>query len=306
MLAAAVQAVTEVGYARMTVAHVISRAGVSRKTFYDMFADREDCFRAAFEQALTEATLSARRAYERESGWREGTRSALTLLLVAMDCDRRLARLVLIESLAAGPAVWRLRAQLLQELVEMIDQGRVMTTVTNDPPPLTAQATVGGVCALLQARLLEERDEPLTDLLGPLMSVIVMPYLGAHAAAHELGIPAPTRRPPRRSTDEDGASPLAAVHMRLTYRTAQVLRAIAAQPGASNRQVAERAGVKDQGQISKLLSRLAGLGLVENFGDGKEKGAANAWRLTAPGRALERATRPREPHDPPRSDTRVE
>src|SRR6202050_1194157 len=77
MLAAAVDAVEEVGYARMTVAQVISRARVSRKTFYDVFADREDCFLAAFEQALSQASLIAREAYERESVWREGVRSAL-------------------------------------------------------------------------------------------------------------------------------------------------------------------------------------------------------------------------------------
>ena len=57
MLAAAVEAVEDVGYARMTVAQVISRARVSRKTFYDVFTDREDCFLAAFEQALSQARL---------------------------------------------------------------------------------------------------------------------------------------------------------------------------------------------------------------------------------------------------------
>ena len=61
MLSAAVEVVEEVGYARMTVAQVIGRARVSRKTFYDVFADREDCFLAAFEQALSQARLRASR-----------------------------------------------------------------------------------------------------------------------------------------------------------------------------------------------------------------------------------------------------
>jgi hypothetical protein len=69
--------------------------------------------------------------------------------------------------------------------------------------------------------------------------------------------------------------------MRLTYRTMMVLAAIAEHPGASNRRVAEVAGVIDQGQISKLLSRLAGLDLIEDHSCGQEeKGAANAWWLT--------------------------
>src|SRR6202795_1392111 len=67
MLAAALEAVEEVGYARMTVAQVIGRAKVSRKTFYDVFADREDCFLAALEQSVSQVGLAAREAYERES-----------------------------------------------------------------------------------------------------------------------------------------------------------------------------------------------------------------------------------------------
>lgn len=81
--------------------------------------------------------------------------------------------------------------------------------------------------------------------------------------------------------------------MRLTYRTVRVLMVISERPGASNREIAERSGISDQGQISKLLGRLARLELVENRGDGQEKGAANAWHLTARGQAVERATRPR-------------
>jgi chromosome segregation and condensation protein ScpB len=80
--------------------------------------------------------------------------------------------------------------------------------------------------------------------------------------------------------------------MRVTYRTMRVLTVIATQPGLCNSEVGERAGVKDQGQISKLLARLARLGLVENTRRGQAKGLPNAWRLTPRGEQLERATRP--------------
>ena len=79
--------------------------------------------------------------------------------------------------------------------------------------------------------------------------------------------------------------------MRLTYRTVRVLAAIAAEPGLSNSQISQRAGVTDQGQISKLLSRLARLQLIESAGHGGRKGASNAWRLTHRGEAVERAIR---------------
>jgi DNA-binding IclR family transcriptional regulator len=79
--------------------------------------------------------------------------------------------------------------------------------------------------------------------------------------------------------------------VRSTYRTARVLSAIAANPGASNRAVAAAAGIEDEGQASKLLKRLERLGLIENMAQDRELGGANAWRLTARGVKVERALR---------------
>jgi hypothetical protein len=79
--------------------------------------------------------------------------------------------------------------------------------------------------------------------------------------------------------------------MRMTYRTRRVLSTIAAKPGASNRDVADAAGIEDQGQISKLLAKLAGLGLLLNANEGRPRGGANAWWLTEPGEELERTAR---------------
>ncbi len=294
MLAAAVDAVTEVGYARMTVAQVISRAKVSRKTFYDVFADREDCFLAAFDQAVNHAMGLARDAYEGESEWREAIRAALARLLLFMGEEPNLAKLCVVEALAAGERVLERRARALDELARVIDRGRFVTDAVDEPPEVTAEGVVGAIFAVLHARLLEGGKEPLTDLLGPLMSMIVLPYLGARAANSELSRPPLEIRvdvrpaAPTRNTD-----PLEGLKMRLTYRTVRVLMVIADHPGASNREIAEGSGIVDQGQISKLLARLARLELVENVGEGQEKGAANAWHLTARGEQIERATRKR-------------
>jgi AcrR family transcriptional regulator len=298
MLAAAVDAVAEAGYARMTVEQVITRARVSRKTFYDIFVDREDCFAEAFEQALSHARLLASEAYARESSWREGVRCALGRLLMLMDEEPALARLCIVEALAAGERLLERRARVLDELAVLIDRGRGSSNGKRGPSQLTAQGVVGGVLAVLHARLLEEDGRsdrrPLTDLLGSLMSMIVLPYLGVKAAGRELERPLPEIRPGRLPRQPArGRDPLAGLDMRLTYRTVRVLMAIAAHPGASNREIAKASGVLDQGQISKLLARLARLDLLENVGEGQEKGAANAWRLTASGARLERATSPR-------------
>jgi len=294
MLAAAVEAVEEVGYARMTVAQVIGRARVSRKTFYDVFTDREDCFLAAFEQALSQARAIAQEAFAQEPSWRDGVRAALARLLMFMDDEPGLAKLCIVEALGAGERVLDRRAKVLEEAAEVIDRGRGVSNAIREPPEVTAEGVVGAIFAVLHTRVLERGQERLTDLLGPLMSMIVLPYLGARAAGRELSKPpVETSREDRPRTMARHKDPLEGLNMRLTYRTVRVLMVIAEHPGASNREIAEGSGIVDQGQISKLMNRLARLKLVENLGEGQERGAANAWHLTPRGAQVERATRPR-------------
>ena len=124
------------------------------------------------------------------------------------------------------------------------------------------------------------------------MSVIVLPYLGAGPAGRELNRP-PLPRPRRARGPVRRKDALEGLDVRLTYRTLRVLTALAEDSGASNRELAESSGIVDQGQISKLLGRIARLGLIENRGEGQQRGAANAWHLTARGAEIERAARPR-------------
>jgi AcrR family transcriptional regulator len=291
IVTAAVDVVDEVGCTGMTVARVIARAHVSRKTFYDVFSDREECFRAAFEQSVERARALATEAYAREHGWREGIRGALGQLLLFMEEEPAAAKLCVVEALSAGDGVLERRAELLEELNTAVDRGRLLTSKALQPHQVTAEGIVGAIVAVLHKRLIDGGPEPLSDLLRPLMSMVVLPYLGAREARRELNRPplqvvAIALPPPARRRD-----PLAGLDIRLTYRTVRVLMAIAAHPGASNREIAEAAGIVDQGQISKLLTRLERLKLIRNSGGGQELGTANAWSLTQRGAELERATR---------------
>jgi AcrR family transcriptional regulator/DNA-binding MarR family transcriptional regulator len=291
MLAAAAQVVEDVGYARMTVARIIARARVSRKTFYEVFSDREDCFLAAFDQALAEARTAITDAFRRESEWHEGIRSALARLLILMDEEPGIARLCLVEAPTAGARVSRRRAEVLDELAKVVDRGRSLTDAADESPRLVAEGVIGAVSAVLHRRLLDNRRQHLTGLLGSLMSMIVLPYLGPPAASRELSRATPEIRSgigSRRSAREK--DPLKGLNMRLTYRTVRVLMFIAENRGASNREIAVGAEIEDPGQVSKLLSRLAGLGLARNLGD-PGRGTANAWALTRQGAQLEQAAR---------------
>jgi AcrR family transcriptional regulator/DNA-binding MarR family transcriptional regulator len=292
MLSAAVQAIKENGYAQLTVTQVIARAKVSRKTFYDLFEDREDCFLAVFEATLDRLSARVAEAYEAERSWREGARAGLAELLSFIDEDRELARLCVVDALGGGSRVLGERARVLGVLREVIDLGRRLEGSRLDPPDVTAEGVVGAVLAVLHARLLERSPEPYIDLHGALMSMIVLPFLGARVAGIEQGRPAPPARGRARGERLLATDPMAGLDMRLTYRTVRVLSAIRERPRASNREVADTAGIADQGQISKLLSRLESLGLIENVDRLQGKGTANEWRLTERGDRVERATHP--------------
>jgi AcrR family transcriptional regulator len=282
MLAAMVQASVERGAGNVTVADIVGRAGVSRRTFYEVFRDRDDCFLAAFDEGIVRASRHVLDAYDPDANWIDRVRVALIALLRFLDDEPSTGQLLLVGSLGAGPRALERRQGVLRELIAVTDQGRAQAKTGQDAPPLTAEGIVGGVISVLHARLLEEDPAPLLELTGPLMGMIVLPYLGASAARRELARPAP-KPAPRGEGTGSGANPLMQLEMRLTYRTVRVLMAIAANPGSSNRIVADASGVSDQGQMSKLLTRLAQLELIVNTGAGPARGEPNAWTLTEKG-----------------------
>jgi len=285
ILAAMTEVAAERGAAHVTVAHVVARSGVSRRTFYELFDDREACFLAAFDDAAAQIAARVVPAYGGEKRWRDRIRAALAELLEFLDEEPEAGRLCIVESLAAGPLALQRRARVIEIVKQALDDGHGKAKGNREPPPLTAEGVIGAVSSVLHARLTES-SPPLrmgrsfAELLGPLMGMIVLPYEGAAAATREIERPLAPR--PRRPRDA-GRDPLRELDMRLTYRTVRVLLAVAQSPGASNRALADAADVADQGQISKLLSRLQALGLIQNSGGGPARGEPNAWRLTGKG-----------------------
>jgi AcrR family transcriptional regulator len=295
MLHSAVQVISEVGYREMSVARVTGRARVSRRTFYDLFEDREDCFLAVLEDAVARVAELVVAAYEHERGWRERVRSALAELLSFLDGEPGVCSLLVLDALGAGPRVLERRAEVLAQLGEAVHKGGSQARSGRELPLLTGEGVVGAVFSVLHTRLLAKRAGSLVELLNPLMGMIVLPYLGPAAARRELERPVPrVARVPKARTVVDGpqGDPLTGLSMRVTYRTLRVLTAIFERPGASNREIAMWAEVADQGQISKLLGRLDRLGLIHNAGQGQPNGEPNAWALTTRGVEVQQALQP--------------
>ncbi|HEY5045576.1 MAG TPA: TetR/AcrR family transcriptional regulator [Solirubrobacteraceae bacterium] len=322
LLDAAFAVVSEDGYRRMTARRVSGRAGVSNKTFYDLFSDREDCFLAAFDHAVEEIAAVVIPAWEGEDRWDAGIRAGLGALLGFLDGEPALRRLVFVEALGAGPRVLERRARVLEDLGSVIDQGRAGMKAGRGLPALTAEGVVGAVFSVIHTRLSQQsgwggasRPAPLLAALNELMAMIVLPYRGPAAATRELSRPISKAGPRTLPAEGLGLLPAdksrfsgpagrtfgsragrAGIPFRLTVRTHRVLCAVAELAGRgsdpNNREVSDVAGVSDQGQISKLLARLEGHGLLQNTG-GSTQGIPRAWHLTPRGEEILRVGQPR-------------
>ncbi len=239
----------------------------------------------AFEQVLAGAAERASAAFDAQEGWLDRVRAALMALLEFFDEQPALARYCLVHSAQAGPAVLAARCEVLDRLARVLDDERA--PARGYPPPLTAHAVVSGALGVLQWRLLQPDPGAFVELTGPLMSFIVLPFLGVNAARREL------------SHQLDAASALALGCLqepggRPNHSTVSVLTIIAAEPGLSNREMAVRAGVTNEGHMSRILTRMAQLGLIRNTRDARSPVRANAWQLTASGEKLESALRHQE------------
>ncbi len=305
LLVAAAAVIDELGYEQTSVARITARARVSRRTFYELFGNREACLVALLDDVVGRVERELAVGLE-GLAWRERVRGGLWAILSFLDSEPVLARICVVQALHGGPGVLERREEILARLAAILDAGRREGPRGEECTLVTAEGLVGGAFGVVYGRLRSDDRRPLTELLDELMGMIALQYLGSRAARVEQRRPAPASHPalPRSGPVSTHAErdPLDEVDMRLTYRTARVLECIAelggGGSGPSNRVVADSAGVTDPGQISKLLRRLERLGLAVNTGGGRMSGEPNAWQLTPLGvkvaRRLSGLTRDRE------------
>ena len=289
LLVAMADACTEVGASRVSVADVVERAGMSRRSFYECFPDGEGCLLAAIDHAMELARRRILQACDPAAPWVRRVRQAVTAALLFADREPAFGRLLVIGALAGGPAALKRRAAMLRELEQALEQGARPARCGDPHTQLAAEAALGAAIGILHSRLSASRaprPRRLVDLAGELTGVIVLPYLGPAAARREAQRPAPAPAPQR----EPVGSAIAELKIRMTYRTMRTVIAVSEHSGASNAEIARAAGVADQGQISKLLARLEREKLVTNAGRGAaHRGEANSWRLTPAGQRLANA-----------------
>ncbi len=188
LLRAAIEVAGSKGYAAMTVSAVIARASVSRKTFYEQFADREDCFLAAYDQVVERALHGAHAAFALDAPWSAKLRDALVWALDALAAHPHEARVAFVEVLAAGPRALERRDRFVEQLAPLIAEGVAAAPHDAAVPPSTPSAVLGAWSELIGAHVRRGAATELPELLPDMLYCALAPLLGpvAAAAASEL------------------------------------------------------------------------------------------------------------------------
>jgi AcrR family transcriptional regulator len=182
---AMIEVVAARGYPETRVVDVIGVAGVSRKTFYELFESKEDCFLAAYDVLLENLLGEATDAFESKPGlaWVERIAASLEALLEHLASHPDEARFAIVEVLAAGPKALARRDSALRQFAGFLEPGRSESAM--ELPGITSIAVAGGVNELLYSEILHGAAGRLPSRLPDLMFWVALPFLGADAAAAE-------------------------------------------------------------------------------------------------------------------------
>ena len=166
------------------IADVIARAGVSRKTFYEHFEDKEDCFVAAYQEGLDQLLQVTTEAFDAQDHWVDQLRAGLTALLNALAYDPGMARICFVEVMAAGPKAVERRNEAMRGFAHIYDAGR--EAAERDLPAFTGLGMMGGLSEILYREIVAGATAELPQLIPELMYMTVLPFLGPEVAEREL------------------------------------------------------------------------------------------------------------------------
>jgi AcrR family transcriptional regulator len=175
LLTATVEVAGERGWAAMTLAEVVTRAGVSKRTVYDHFDDKLDCFLAAARHVIDSVSALTLRAYHQAGGGREGLAAGIDALLRFCGASPPTARVYLVETTAAGPAgvaLWR-------EHMEAMSKRAIcaLGQLREDLPPHAGSMAIGNIYTVAQARVLAGQARQLPEL-APSMTAALCTTMG--------------------------------------------------------------------------------------------------------------------------------
>jgi AcrR family transcriptional regulator len=184
MIEAMIAVVAGKGYAETTVADIISNAGVSRATFYEQFADKEDCFVAAYGTVMDRMLAFVAEGFSADGSddWVGHIRGALRGVLTYLSRNPVAARVGIVEGFGAGARARDRYQEAVSAFFPFLDAGRDLIDEPDRIPPQAARVIVGGVSALMFAEASSGDAGNLPRLLPEMMYLAVVPFLGHESA----------------------------------------------------------------------------------------------------------------------------
>jgi AcrR family transcriptional regulator len=185
LIAGLAEAIAENGYAGTTIAHITRHAAVSRRTFYEHFSSKDECFVAAYDTVMEELRGRVGQAFEEEADWPHAVKAGIGAMLGFLAAEPNLARLCMVEALVAGPVVVERYDSAIQSFVPYFQTGREGRSpeVLSRLSPTTEEALVGGMMSLISRRIIAGKTTELESLLPDLVEFTLTPYLGSDEAA---------------------------------------------------------------------------------------------------------------------------
>jgi AcrR family transcriptional regulator len=185
ILAAVGDVVSVAGYRDMSVEDVIVTAGISRRTFYEHFKNKQDAFLAAYDAVLVQLLALVQDAIAPEETFSGRMRAGLSAFLDFLAREPGFARMCIVEALAAGPdAIARRNGAMAAFATLISDNARELGTPV-EPQPLTAETIVGGIYEVVYTRIVRGDIRQLPELLPDLLYPALLPYEGKEAAISE-------------------------------------------------------------------------------------------------------------------------
>jgi AcrR family transcriptional regulator len=179
LLNGVVEAVVEHGYNETTIGRITEVAKVSRRTFYEYFSSKEECFLAAYAMIDAHVRESMLASGDPAEPWPEQVRERLATLLDVLGRDLAVARFYLAEPLAAGGELAARYRDAMQLLAESI---RPEASQPDADVEVRDQVLIGGVATLIVRRLNSGEAVRLGELLPDLTELVLAPYLGRDEA----------------------------------------------------------------------------------------------------------------------------
>jgi AcrR family transcriptional regulator len=181
ILAAVADVTSAASYAEMSVEDIIVTAGVSRRTFYEHFKNKDDAFLAAYDEAAGRILTAVRAAYESRQGFAERIQAGIEAFLALLAADPAFARMCIVEVMAAGPEAVKRRNAAMSAFAAMIEENARQRLAEPPPSPLTAETVVGGIYDVVFTRIQRGEVRLLPELAPDLVKTALVHYLGPQA-----------------------------------------------------------------------------------------------------------------------------